>query len=149
MTQKAELRWTIIAIPKRELRSFFGCSLASDAFCPLDHVKSWPCCQGCRRSISCIAQTNVKLHKCHFYRFAWKHSQPVLIQEINKKADLGRSIEIIRAQSLKLCTLMIRSDVAVAFKANLHNSIPADRPTRRTSVHLRACHELSVLAKFN
>ena len=87
--------------------------------------------------------------KCHFYRFAWKHSQPVLIQEINKKADFGRSIEIIRAQSLKLCTLMIRSDVAVAFKANLHNSIPADRPTRRTSVHLRACHELSVLEKFN
>ena len=51
-----------IAIPKRELWWFFGCSLASDAFRPLDHVKSWPCCQGCRRSISCIAQTNVKLH---------------------------------------------------------------------------------------
>ena len=87
--------------------------------------------------------------KCHFHRFAWKHSQLTLIQEIHKKADVWQRIEIIRAQTLKLCTLMIRSDVAVAFKANLHNSIPADRPTRRTSVQLRAGHELSVLEKFN
>ena len=87
--------------------------------------------------------------KCHFHRFAWQHSQLTLIQEIHKKADFWQRIEIIRAQTLKLCTLMIRSDVAVAFRANLHNSIPADRPTRRTSVHLRACHELSVLEKFN
>ena len=87
--------------------------------------------------------------KCHFHRFAWQHSQLTLIQEILKKADFWQRIEIIRAQTLKLCTLMIRSDVAVAFRANLHNSIPADRPTRRTSVHLRACHELSVLENFN
>ena len=29
---------------------------------PIRSCQSWPCCQGCRRSISCIAQTNVKLH---------------------------------------------------------------------------------------
>ena len=87
--------------------------------------------------------------KCHFHRFAWKHSQLTLIQEIHKKADFGQSIKITRARSLKLCTLMLGSDVTVAFKANLHNSIPTDRPTRRTSVHLRACHELRVLEKFN